>query len=107
VVADCFHGDNTGLVEAVGASKVAFVLALKPRKGIWAPDDEPHTPVEAARELGWGGPGRPGPWRRVTRRFRDGHTQTWWAADARLGGWGPDRRHRLVWPPPTPPRCPS
>jgi hypothetical protein len=107
VVADCFHGDNTGLVEAVGASKVAFVLALKPRKGIWVPDDEPHTPVEAARELGWGGPGRPGPWRRVTRRFRDGHTQTWWAADARLGGWGPDRRHRLVWPPPTPPRCPS
>jgi hypothetical protein len=32
----------------------------------------------------------------VTRRFRDGHAETWWAADARLGGWGPDRRHRLV-----------
>src|SRR5512132_292351 len=44
----------------------------------------------------WAGPGRPGPWRRVTRRFRDGHTETWWAADARLGGWGPDRHHRLV-----------
>jgi DDE superfamily endonuclease len=96
VVADCFYGDNTGFVEALGAAKVAFVLALKPRKGIWAPDDEPHTPVEAARELGWGGPGRPGPWRRVVRRFRDGHTETWWAADARLDGWGPDRRHRLV-----------
>jgi hypothetical protein len=52
--------------------------------------------VEAARELAWGGPGRPGPWRRVTRRFRDGHAETWWAADAVLGGWGPDRRHRLV-----------
>jgi DDE superfamily endonuclease len=95
VVADCFYGDNTGFVEALGAG-VAFVLALKPRKGIWAPDDEPHTPVEAARELGWGGPGRPGPWRRVIRRFRDGHTETWWAADAVLGGWGPDRHHRLV-----------
>jgi hypothetical protein len=96
VVADCFYGDNTGFVEALGRAGVAFVLALKPRKGTWAPADEPHTPVEAARELGWGGPGRPGPWRRVTRRFRDGHTETWWAADARLGGWGPDRHHRLV-----------
>jgi hypothetical protein len=96
VVADCFYGDNTGFVEALGHAGVAFVLALKPRKGTWAPADEPHTPVEAARELGWGGPGRPGPWRRVTRRFRDGHAETWWAADARLGGWGPDRHHRLV-----------
>ena len=96
VVADCFYGDNTGFVEALGRAGVAFVLALKPRKGIWAPDDEPHTPVEAARELGWGGPGRPDAWRRVTRRFRDGHAETWWAADATLGGWGPDRHHRLV-----------
>jgi hypothetical protein len=96
VVADCFDGDNTGFVEALGRAGVAFVLALKPRKGVWAPDDDPHTPVEAARELGWGGPGRPGPWRRVIRRFRDGHTETWWAADARLGGLGPDRHHRLV-----------
>jgi SRSO17 transposase len=94
VVADCFYGDNTGFVEALGRAGVAFVLALKPRKGTWAPEDEPHTPVEAARELGWGGPG--GPWRRIRRRFRDGHTETWWAADARLGGWGPDRHHRLV-----------
>ena len=96
VVADCFYGDNTGFVEALGRVGVAFVLALKPRKGTWAPADEPHTPVAAARELGWAGPGQPGPWRRVTRRFRDGHTQTWWAADAHLGGWGPDRPHRLV-----------
>jgi SRSO17 transposase len=96
VVADCFYGDNPGFVEALGRAGVAFVLALKPRKGTWAPADAPHTPVEAARELGWGGPGRPGAWRRVTRRFRDGHTETWWAADAVLGGWGPDRHHRLV-----------
>ncbi len=96
VVADCFYGDNTGFVEALGRAGVAFVLALKPRKGTWAPDDEPHTPVEAARKLGWGGPTRPGAWRRVTRRFRDGHAETWRAADAVLGGWGPDRHHRLV-----------
>src|SRR2546428_684398 len=33
--------------------------------------------------------GRSGP-------FRDGHAETWWAADARLGGWGPDGARRLV-----------
>jgi SRSO17 transposase len=51
VVADCFYGDNTGFVEALSRAGMAFVLALKPRKGTWAPDAEPHTPVEAAREL--------------------------------------------------------
>jgi hypothetical protein len=32
----------------------------------------------------------------VTRTFRDGHTQTWHAADAALGWWGPDGARRLV-----------
>jgi hypothetical protein len=32
----------------------------------------------------------------VTRTFRDGHTETWWAADATLGWWGPDGLTRLV-----------
>ena len=34
--------------------------------------------------------------RPVTRTFRDGHTETWWAADATLGWWGPDGARRLV-----------
>jgi hypothetical protein len=96
VVADCFYGDNPGFTDALLAAKVPFVLALKPRKGTWAPAEAAHTPVEAAGELGWRGPTKPGRWRRVTRRFRDGHTEIWWAADATLGGWGPDRRLRLV-----------
>jgi hypothetical protein len=96
VVADCAYGDNPGFTDALLAAGVSFVLALKPRKGTWAPAEQAHTPVEAASELGWQSPTRPGRWRRVTRRFRDGHTETWWAADATLGGWGPDRRLRLV-----------
>jgi SRSO17 transposase len=96
VVADCFYGDNPGFTDALVAAKVPFVLALKPRKGAWAPADAAHTPTEAAAELGWRGPSRPGQWRRIQRRFRDGHTETWWATDAQLGGWGPDRRLRLV-----------
>jgi hypothetical protein len=96
VVADCFYGDNPGFTDALVTAKVPFVLALKPRKGTWAPVDAAHTPTEAAGELDWQGPRKPGRWRRIQRRFRDGHTETWWAADAQLGGWGPDRRLRLV-----------
>ncbi len=98
VVADCFYGDNEGFTQALGHAGVAFVLAVKPRKGAWAPADEVHTPQEAARQLAWGGPTQPGDWTPVVRRFRDGHTETWWAADAALpaAGWGPDRRLRLV-----------
>jgi hypothetical protein len=52
------------------------VLALKRRKGIWAPAEQAHTPVEAAGELDWRSPRSPGRWRRIQRHFRDGHTET-------------------------------
>jgi len=107
VVADCFYGDNPGFTNALAAADISFVLALKPRKGTWAPADQAHTPVEAAGELGWRSPNRPGQWRRIQRRFRDGHTETWWAADATLGGWGPDRRLRLVVATTDPARLPA
>ena len=32
----------------------------------------------------------------MTRTFRDGHTEAWWAADASLGWWGPDGARRMV-----------
>jgi SRSO17 transposase len=67
VVADCAYGDNPGFTQALGAAKVPFVLALKPRKGTWAPADAAHTPTEAAAELGWQGPRKPGQWRRIRR----------------------------------------
>jgi len=77
VVADCFYGDNAGFTEALGRAGVAWVLAVKPRKGVWAPADQVHTPHEAARQLAWASAEEPGDWTRVTRRFRDGHTETW------------------------------
>jgi hypothetical protein len=72
------------------------VLARTPRRDTWAPAEAAPTPVEAAGELGRRSPSRPGRWRRIPRRFRDGHSETWWAAAAELGGWGPERRLRLV-----------
>jgi hypothetical protein len=96
IVADCFYGDHAGFVEALDGADRPYVLALKPQKGIWAPAEAVHTPVDAAQALRWGGPDAPGDWTRVVRRFRDGHEEVWWAAEATLGPWGPDGRHRLV-----------
>src|SRR5206468_305618 len=71
VVADCFYGDNEGFTEALGRAGEAFVLAVRPRKGVWAPAEEAHTPQEAARQLAWTSPEEPGDWTKVTRRLRD------------------------------------
>src|SRR5712691_4813071 len=68
----------------------------RPRRGTWAYVPDAHTPAGAARALAWGGPDDPGDWHPVTRTFRDGHAETWYAADATLGWWGPDGARRLV-----------
>ncbi|MFL5860193.1 MAG: IS701 family transposase [Solirubrobacteraceae bacterium] len=98
VVADSVYGPSeTGeLVAALGKAGLAYVVALKPHRGFWARAQDAHTPIEAAEQLGWHSRRRRGDWRKVLRRFRDGHTETWWAADATLDGWGPDRDVRLV-----------
>ena len=80
-------------------------MALKPRRGTWAYGDDAHTPVDAARELAWNGPDDPGDWHPVTRTFRDGHTETWYAADATLGWWGRTAPGAWWSPPPTRPPC--
>ena len=96
VVADCGYGENTALEEALWKADLPYVLALKPSRGTWARIDQPHTPEEAARALRWRGPAKAGGWTPIERTFRDGHTEMWWAADLTLGGYGPDRRVRLV-----------
>jgi hypothetical protein len=96
IVADCFYGDHLGFVEALDGAHLPYVLAVKPSKGTWAPAEAAHTPQEAAERLQWDGPDAPGHWTPITRRFRDGHEERWWAAELTLGGFGPDRPHRLV-----------
>ena len=96
VVADCAYGDQDGFRGELAEAGLPFVMALRPRRGTWARAEEAHTPVDAARALAWDGPEDPGDWTPVTRTFRDGHAETWWAADAALGGWGPDGARRLV-----------
>jgi hypothetical protein len=96
VAADSAYGDQDGFRAELAQAGLPFVMALKPRRGIWAHGPDARTPVDAARALAWDGPGDPGDWTPVTRRFRDGHAETWYAADARLGWWGPDGARRLV-----------
>jgi hypothetical protein len=96
VVADSAYGDQDGFRGELAEAGLPFVLALRPHHGIWARAADAHTPVDAVRALAWGAPDDPGDWTPVTRRFRDGHAETWYAAEARLGAWGPDGARRLV-----------
>src|SRR5262245_5664071 len=96
VVADCAYGDNLGFEETLEEAGLPFVLALKAAKGVWEPLADTQTPEEAARRLPWRGPRRPGAWARVERRFRDGHRETWWAAELAFAGYGPDKTWRAV-----------
>ncbi|WP_083959171.1 IS701 family transposase [Herbidospora mongoliensis] len=95
-VADCAYGDLDNFRAELRRIGLAWVMALRARRGTWAYGPGAYTPREAARELGWAGPDQPGDWQRVERTFRDGHTETWWAGEARLGAWGPDGLTRLV-----------
>src|SRR5437762_8829183 len=96
VCADSAYGDQDGFRGELAEAGLPLVMALKPRRGTWAYGPDAHTPVDAARALAWDGPGDLGDWSPVTRTFRDGHTETWYAADATLGWWGPDGARRLV-----------
>ena len=96
VAADSAYGDQDGFRAELSEAGLPFVMALKPRRGVWAYGPDAHTPVDAARALAWDGPDDPGDWQAVTRAFRDGHAETWYAAEATLGWWGPDGARRLV-----------
>lgn len=96
VVADSLYGENAELEAALWSAQVPYVLALKPSHGVWAPEEEAHSPHEAAARLEWQDADQPGDWTAVVRTFRDGHHETWWAADLRLRGYGPDQPTRVV-----------
>ena len=96
VAADSAYGDQDGFRGELSEAGLPFVMALKPRRGVWAYGPDAHTPADAARALTWDGLDDPGDWQAVTRAFRGGRTETWFAADASLGWWGPDGARRLV-----------
>jgi SRSO17 transposase len=91
IVADCFYGDNHGLEEALLKRRLPHVLAHRGSVGRgWAPAEADHSFSDAAQSLPLHA------WQRVKRRFRDGHTERWWAAELTLFGYGPNRPVRAV-----------
>jgi hypothetical protein len=96
IVADSGYGENPTFAEALLGEGLPYVVSVKPSEGIWAPADAIHTPQEAAEELPWRGAEAPGQWHPIVRRFRDGHTETWWAAELVYGPYGPERARRRV-----------
>ena len=96
VVADCLYGEHPAVQTALWDGAIPYVMGLRAHRGSWAPADDPHTPEDAARVIPWESPRAPGGWTAVVRRYRDGHRETWWAADLRLAGMAADKALRLV-----------
>src|SRR5438445_1249220 len=96
VIADCTYGESAAFEGALREASLPYVVALKPSKDRWAAEGEFRTLKEAARALHWNGADDPQDWTPVVRRFRDGHTEIWWAADLTLARYGLDQPCRLV-----------
>lgn len=91
IVADCGYGENNELEMALRERGLAHVLARRGNAtGGWALADRAFTFKEAAQNV------PKDAWHAVERRFRDGHVETWWAADLTLAGYGPAKRRRAV-----------
>jgi len=96
VVADSFYGEDAGFRQTLHERQVGYVLALKPSRTWWHQVGAVGALWEAAELAGWRGEAAPGAWVAVARRFRDGHTETWWALEVAAGPYGPGRGRRAV-----------
>jgi SRSO17 transposase len=100
VVADSLYGEHPEFTRTLSQAEIPLVLAIKPSQLVWTLAPGPHSPFEAADRLRWRArqdARHPGAWTAVTRRFHDGHEETWWAVDLELGGsYGRERSYRLV-----------
>jgi SRSO17 transposase len=96
VVADSFYGEDRGVRQGLRSLGVSYVLALKPSHEWWHPVRAIGSFQEAARAARWKSAERPGKWVKVTRTFRDGSSQDWWALEVVTGPYGPQKRERVV-----------
>ena len=98
VVADSLCGEHPEFKRVMWRADIPYVLAVKPSQVVWTPPPEPESPWEAADRLRWGASNdadHPGAWTAVVR-FHDGHEETWWAVNLRLGSYAPESPTRLV-----------
>jgi hypothetical protein len=100
VVADSFYGEDRGLRGGLRKLSVPYVLALNPSHAWWHPEDVAGSLRDVAHEAGWVSAEQPGQWVPISRTFRDGSTQDWWALEIVAGPYGghmgPDKTERAV-----------
>jgi SRSO17 transposase len=96
VVADSFYGEDRGVKGGLRELGVGYVLALNPSHAWWHPQGAIGSFQEAAQAARWKSPEQPGKWVKVTRTFRDGSSQDWWALEVVTGPYGPHKRERVV-----------
>jgi SRSO17 transposase len=96
VVADSFYGEDRGVKQGLRELGVGYVLALKPSHEWWHPVRAIGSFQEAAQAARWQSAERPGRWVKVTRTFRDGSSQDWWALEVITGPYGPTKKERVV-----------
>jgi SRSO17 transposase len=96
VVADSFYGEDRGVKQGLRELGVGYVLALKPSHEWWHPVRAIGSFQEAARAARWKSLERPGKWVKVTRTFRDGSSQDWWALEVITGPYGPHKQERVI-----------
>ncbi len=96
VVADCFYGDHDAFRLGLHQRNIGYVLALQPSHAWWHPIGTIGSLWEVADAAAWDGADHPGEWTPVTRTFRDGHTERWWAVEVIAGPYGPAKATRAV-----------
>lgn len=96
VVADSFYGEDRGFRQGLRDLHVSYVLALKPSHAWYHPAAEIGSFQEAAKAGRWKDADHPGSWIKVTRTFRDGSSQDWWALELDIRPFGPDKPERVV-----------
>jgi SRSO17 transposase len=85
VVADNFYGEDRGLKSGLRQLGVPYVMALKPSHAWYHPEEVAGTLQDVAHEAGWQSAEQPGKWVRITRTWRAGSTQDWWALEVVAG----------------------
>lgn len=96
VVADSFYGEDEEFKRGLRERRLGYVLALRPSHSWWHREDEVGSLWQVAGAAGWRDATSPGQWVHVPRRFRDGHTEDWWALEVRAGPYGPDWPQRAL-----------
>ncbi len=96
VVGDILYGEHRKFKEGLEDRHIPYVVALKPSHAWWHPVEEVGWVEGVAQAAYWNGPDDPGEWIELVRRFRDGHTEVWWALEAECRAFSAEKDRRLV-----------